>query len=124
MRVSFYVYAQGLNQSPVMLVSECASSTSFAMFFTYQIYTKALNLKLNNLMFIFVFPNLLYSTSTIFVPIFSMYLISVDDGIYIHIARVILLIQESGNIFKPFLRMQTWCYAGNNCSVVYRNRFV
>ena len=75
------------------------------MFFTYQIYTKAVNLKLNNLKFIFVFPNLLSSNSTIFVPIFSMYLMSVDDGTYIHIARVILPIQESSNIFKTFLTM-------------------
>ena len=35
-----------------------------------------------------------------------MYLTSVDDGIYIHIARIILLIEESGNIFKSFLRTQ------------------
>ena len=124
MRVSFYVCAQGLIQRPVRLVSECASSTSFAMFFTYQIYTKAVNLKLNNLKFIFVFPNLLSSNSTIFVPIFSMYLMSVDDGTYIHIARVILPIQESSNIFKTFLTMQTWCYVGKNCSVVCRNWYV
>ena len=106
MRVSFYVYAQGLIQSLVRLVSECASSASFAMFFTYQIYIKALNLKLNNLKSIFVFPNLLSSTSTIFVSISSMYLMSVDDGIYIHIARIILLVEESANIFKSFLRAQ------------------
>ena len=41
-----------------------------------------------------------------------MYLISVDDGIYINITTFSLLIEESGNIFKSFIRTPTWSIAG------------
>ena len=48
------------------------------------IYNQALNLNLNNLKFTFEFFYLLHSTFTIFGPVGSTYLISVDDGIYIN----------------------------------------
>ena len=64
----------------------------------YPIYNKALNLKLNNLKFTFVFFYFWISTLAIFVPIATIHLISVDDSIYINITRIMLLVEESGNI--------------------------
>ena len=75
--------------------------------FIYSIYNKAQNLRLNNLKFTFVFFHLLSSTFKIFVPIVSIYLISVGDAVYIYITRMMLPIEESGNIFKLFIRAAT-----------------
>ena len=68
--------------------------------FIYPIYNKALHVKLNNLKFTFVFVYPLHSTFIIFGLIASIYLISPDDGIYINITRIMLLIEEYANIFK------------------------
>ena len=75
--------------------------------FIYPIYNQALILNLNNLKFAFVFFYLLHSTLTILGPIASIYLISVDESIYINITRVMLITGESGNIFKSFIRTPT-----------------
>ena len=91
--------------------------------FIHPIYNKALNIKFNNLKFTFAFSTfcivllhvffyLLHSTFTIFGPIACIYLISVDDGVDINITRIMLLIEESGNIYKSFIRMPIWSDAG------------
>ena len=51
-------------------------------------------------------------TNFIFVPIASIYLESVDDGIYNNITAIMLLIEEFGSISKPFMRTSTWSDAG------------
>ena len=51
--------------------------------FIYRIHNKVLNLRLNNLELTFVFFYRLHSTFTIFYSIASIYLVSVDDGIYV-----------------------------------------
>ena len=80
--------------------------------FIYPFYNQALNLNLNNLKFTFVFFYLLHSTSRIFGSIASMYLTSADDGICINTTKIMLLIEEFGNIFKLFIKTSTWSDAG------------
>lgn len=53
------------------------------LFFMYPVYNRALNLKLNNPKFIFVFFYLVNITFKIFFAIASIFLISVDDAICI-----------------------------------------
>ena len=59
-----------------------------------------------------VFFYLSHSTFTIFGPIACIYLISVDDGVDINITRIMLLIEESGNIYNSFIRIPIWSDAG------------
>ena len=42
-----------------------------------------------------------------FILIVSIYLLLIDHGIYIHTTRYLLLIEESSNIAKSFIRAPT-----------------
>ena len=64
-------------------------SCLFYFLFMYPVYNRALNLKLNNLKFIFVFFYLVNITFKIFFAIASIFLISVDDAICIIMTRIL-----------------------------------
>ena len=63
-------------------------------------------MKFGNLKFTLFF-NILNSTSLMFILIVSIYLLLIDHGIYIHTTRYLLLIEESSNIAKSFIRAPT-----------------
>ena len=99
--VSCYTRSNGWNKTYIDLI--------FIPYFLliYANFNQALNLNLNNLKFAFVFSYLLHSTFIQYWSYCYMYLMSVDDSISINLTGIMLIIEESGSIFKSFIRIPT-----------------